>query len=52
MSVLLALLRPLDLCNSALGHAGRALTVLAMALMVGVILTQVVFRYGFNAALP
>ncbi|MEM6988791.1 MAG: TRAP transporter small permease [Pseudomonadota bacterium] len=47
-----AVLRPLAALNSALLAIGRALGAVAVALMVVAILIQVVFRYGFNNALP
>ncbi|WP_424990134.1 TRAP transporter small permease [Fluviibacterium sp. S390] len=52
MPILLALLRPFEIVNTAMGRLGRGVTVVAMALMVIVILIQVVFRYVLNNALP
>lgn len=52
MGALLAVLAPLDFVNSQLLRIGRAIGVVAVALMVVAILIQVVFRYVFNNALP
>lgn len=52
MGALLAVLKPLAFVNSHLLRIGRAIGVVAVALMVVAILIQVVFRYGFNNALP
>lgn len=47
-----SVLRPLAAVNDKLLAIGRALGAIAVALMVVAILIQVVFRYGFNNALP
>lgn len=52
MNALLALIAPLDFVNTHLLRLGRAIGAVAIALMVAAILVQVVFRYGFNNALP
>lgn len=52
MGVLLAALKPLGFVNSHLLRIGRAIGVVAVALMVVAILIQVVFRYLLNNALP
>jgi len=52
MSALLALIAPLDFANTHLLRIGRGIGAVAIALMVLAILVQVVFRYGFNNALP
>ncbi len=52
MSVLLALLKPLEALNSFLGSVSRYLCIVALALMVLVILLQVFCRYALNNALP
>lgn len=52
MGVLLAVLAPLDFVNSHLLRIGRAIGIVAVALMVVAILIQVVFRYVLNNALP
>ncbi len=52
MKILCALIRPLESVNDIAGQLGRNLSVLAMALMVVIILTQVFFRYALNNALP
>jgi len=52
MSALLAILRPLGALNGGLLAVGRGVGAFAMAVMVIAILVQVVFRYGFNNALP
>ncbi len=49
---LLAILRPFGALNGAVLAVGRGLGAFAMAAMVVAILVQVVFRYGFNNALP
>ncbi|WP_428642677.1 TRAP transporter small permease [Roseibium sp.] len=52
MGALLAVLAPLDFVNSQLLRIGRAIGIVAVAMMVVAILIQVVFRYVFNNALP
>ncbi|MBN9669785.1 TRAP transporter small permease [Roseibium aggregatum] len=52
MGILLAVLAPLAFVNTQLLRSGRAIGVVAIALMVAAILTQVVFRYVLNNALP
>ena len=52
MTALLAILRPLGFVNTHLLRIGRGIGAVAIALMVIAILVQVVFRYGFNNALP
>lgn len=52
MGILLAALTPLAFVNSLLLRIGRAIGIVAVALMVLAILIQVVFRYVFNNALP
>lgn len=52
MGALLAVLAPLAFVNSQLLRIGRAIGIVAVALMVVAILIQVVFRYVFNNALP
>lgn len=52
MGALLAVLTPLGLVNEALLKLGRAIGVIAVALMVVAILIQVFFRYVLNNALP
>lgn len=52
MGVLLAALKPLGFVNSHLLRIGRAIGIVAVALMVVAILIQVVFRYLLNNALP
>ncbi len=52
MALLFAILTPLALVNRALLAGGRWLGMAAVVVMVVVILIQVVFRYGFNNALP
>jgi len=52
MGALMAVLTPLAFVNSQLLRIGRGIGVVAVALMVVAILIQVVFRYGFNNALP
>ena len=52
MKALLGIIRPLSFINEQLLRIGRAIGAFAIALMVVAILVQVVFRYGFNNALP
>lgn len=52
MQILCTLIKPLERANDIAGQVGRNLSVLAMALMVVIILTQVFFRYALNNALP
>jgi TRAP-type C4-dicarboxylate transport system permease small subunit len=52
MQILFTLIKPLEWANDIAGKLGRNLSVLAMALMVVIILTQVFFRYALNNALP
>lgn len=52
MSLLRAVLWPLQTWNDIVLPVGRALAVVAIALMVAAILTQVFFRYVLNNALP
>ena len=52
MQILFTLIKPLEWANDIAGQIGRNLSVLAMALMVVIILTQVFFRYALNNALP
>ncbi|MFT6531254.1 MAG: TRAP-type C4-dicarboxylate transport system permease small subunit [Limimaricola cinnabarinus] len=52
MGGVLAVLGPLGRLNAALCTAGRAIGVVAIAVMVAVTLLQVVMRYVFNNALP
>ncbi|WFE88257.1 TRAP transporter small permease [Roseibium porphyridii] len=52
MGILLAVLAPFAFVNTHLLRIGRAIGVVAVALMVVAILIQVVFRYVFNNALP
>jgi TRAP-type C4-dicarboxylate transport system permease small subunit len=52
MGVLLGPIRALKVVNDLLLRLGRALAVAALAVMVGVILAQVFFRYVLNNALP
>lgn len=49
---LLSIVRPLGALNGGLLAVGRGVGAFAMAAMVVAILVQVVFRYGFNNALP
>ena len=51
MAVLLGLLRPLAWINDRLLAVGRLLALTLLALMVGVILAQVFFRYAIGTAL-
>lgn len=48
---MLAVLHVLSWLNTQVLRAGRAIGWIALALMVGVILLQVVCRYAFNSAL-
>ncbi len=50
MDLMLTLLKPLDWLNSRILAVGRWIAVIALALMVVFILTQVVMRYAFNDA--
>lgn len=52
MGALLVVLTPLRLVNEAVLALGRAIGVVAVALMVVAILVQVFFRYVLNNALP
>jgi TRAP-type C4-dicarboxylate transport system permease small subunit len=52
MGVLLGPIRLLKVVNDQLLRVGRALAILALALMVAIILAQVFFRYVLNDALP
>ena len=52
MGALLAVLTPFRLFNETALAIGRAIGVVAVALMVVAILIQVVFRYALNNALP
>ena len=52
MGVLLAVLAPISWVNGTLLKLGRAIGIVAIALMVLAILIQVVARYLFNNALP
>lgn len=52
MAVLLGLLRPLQAVNDVVLRAGRAVSIVAVALMVACILLQVFCRYVLNNALP
>lgn len=52
MQILFTLIKPLEWANDIAGQLGRNLSVVAMALMVVIILTQVFFRYALNNALP
>lgn len=52
MGALLAVITPLGFLNAAVLKIGRAIGIVAVALMVVAILVQVVFRYVFNNALP
>lgn len=51
MSLLHAVIRPLSWINDRLLRAGRAVGILAIAVMVAVTIAQVVARYGLNSAL-
>ena len=50
MSVLLALLWPLERLNTGLLTIGRAIAVVALAIMVCLILGQIFWRYALNDA--
>ena len=52
MSLLLGLLKPIQLWNDVVLRIGRAIGIIAIALMVVAILIQVFFRYVLNNALP
>jgi len=52
MGGLLAVLSPISLVNAQLLRLGRAIGIVAVALMVVAILVQVFFRYILNNALP
>jgi TRAP-type C4-dicarboxylate transport system permease small subunit len=52
MGVLLGPIHALKVVNDWLLRLGRALAVAALAIMVGVVLAQVFFRYVLNSALP
>jgi TRAP-type C4-dicarboxylate transport system permease small subunit len=52
MGVLVAVLKPLGFVNAQVLRIGRAIGIVAIALMVLAILTQVFFRYVLNNALP
>lgn len=52
MGALLAVLTPLAFVNTQLLRLGRAIGIVAVALMVAAILVQVIFRYALNNALP
>ncbi len=52
MGALLVVLTPLRLVNQAVLAMGRAIGIVAVALMVAAILIQVFFRYVLNNALP
>jgi TRAP-type C4-dicarboxylate transport system permease small subunit len=52
MGVLLGPIRVLKAVNDVLLRIGRALAVVALAIMVAVILAQVFYRYVLNNALP
>ena len=52
MGVLLVVLTPLRLLNEAALTLGRAIGIVAVALMVIAILVQVFYRYALNNALP
>lgn len=52
MGALLVVLTPLRLLNEAALAMGRAIGIVAVALMVVAILVQVFFRYALNNALP
>lgn len=52
MGVLLVVLTPLRLLNEAVLTLGRAIGIVAVALMVVAILIQVFYRYALNNALP
>lgn len=52
MNALLGITKLLAILNEQLLRLGRGIGAIAIALMVVAILVQVVFRYGFNNALP
>lgn len=52
VNALMIILRPLTLINSSLLKVGRGIGVITIVAMVLAILTQVIFRYGLNNALP
>ena len=52
MGALVAMIRPLSFLNTHLLRIGLGIGGVAIAFMVAAILIQVVFRYGFNNALP
>ncbi|WP_375230717.1 TRAP transporter small permease [Roseobacter sp. S98] len=52
MGALLAVMTPLRLVNEAVLAVGRAIGVVAVAVMVAAILIQVFYRYALNNALP
>lgn len=52
MGVLMGPIKGLKAINDVLLRIGRALAVVALALMVAVILAQIFYRYVLNAALP
>ncbi|MEM1429843.1 MAG: TRAP transporter small permease [Pseudomonadota bacterium] len=52
MGVLMGPIHALKVVNDVLLRIGRALAVIALAIMVAVILAQVFFRYVLNDALP
>ena len=52
MGALLAVMTPLRLVNEAVLALGRAIGVIAVAIMVAAILIQVFYRYALNNALP
>ena len=52
MGALLAVMTPLRLVNEAVLALGRAIGVVAVAIMVAAILIQVFYRYALNNALP
>ncbi|MEP2642795.1 TRAP transporter small permease [Roseobacter sp.] len=52
MRALLAVMTPLRLVNEAALTIGRAIGIVAVALMVSAILVQVFYRYALNNALP
>ncbi|MEM7525694.1 MAG: TRAP transporter small permease, partial [Pseudomonadota bacterium] len=52
MNALIAIAKPLSFLNERLLLIGRGVGAVAVALMVAAILIQVVYRYGFNNALP
>lgn len=52
MGALLAVMTPLRLVNEAVLAVGRAIGIVAVAVMVAAILIQVFYRYALNNALP